>query len=81
MVCGINQLVGVYFVLSAIKSIFSARKGKIKEKKFNAMVVVNGLLQCEFTNELRAYREDIQIICNHIAVKNQTYFLCNCICL
>ena len=35
----------------------------------------NELLQCEFTNELRTYREDIQIICNHIAVENQTYFL------
>jgi len=32
-------------------------------------------LQCEFTNELRTYREDIQIVCNHIAVENQTYFL------
>ena len=32
-------------------------------------------MQCEFTNELRTYREDIQIICNHIAVENQTYFL------
>ena len=37
----------------------------------------NELLQCEFTNELRTYREDIQIICNHIAVENQTCFL-NC---
>ena len=35
----------------------------------------NELLQCEFTNELRTYREDIQIICNHIAVENQTCFL------
>jgi len=32
-------------------------------------------LQCEFTNELRNHREEIQIICNHIAVENQTYFL------
>ena len=32
-------------------------------------------MQCEFTNELRTYREDIQIICNHIAIENQTYFL------
>ena len=35
----------------------------------------NKLLQCEFTNELRTYREEIQIICNHIAVENQTYFI------
>ena len=32
-------------------------------------------MQCEFTNELRTYREEIQIVCNHIAVENQTYFL------
>ena len=32
-------------------------------------------MQCEFTNELRNHREEIQIICNHIAVENQTYFL------
>ena len=35
----------------------------------------NELLQCEFTNELRTYREDIQIICNHIAVEIRPYFL------
>ena len=35
----------------------------------------NELLQCEFTNELRTYREDIQIICNHIAVEIRLYFL------
>ena len=35
----------------------------------------NELLQCEFTNELRTCREEIQIICNHIAVENQTCFL------
>ena len=32
-------------------------------------------MQCEFTNELRTYREDIQIICNHIAVEIRPYFL------
>ena len=32
-------------------------------------------MQYEFTNELRYYREDIQIICTQIANKNQTYFL------
>ena len=32
-------------------------------------------MQCEFTNESRPYREKIQIVCNHIAVENQTYFL------
>ena len=32
-------------------------------------------MQCEFTNELRNHREEIQIICNHIAVENQTFFL------
>ena len=32
-------------------------------------------MQCEFTNELRNHREDIQIVCNHIAVENRTYFL------
>ena len=32
-------------------------------------------MQCEFTNELRTYREEIQIICNHIAVKIWPYFL------
>ena len=53
-------------------------KGKIKGKKSSKSYVLdlgNELLQCEFTNELRTYREDIQIICNHIAVENQTYFL------
>ena len=39
------------------------------------MVLGNELLQCEFTNELRTYREDIQIICNHIAVEIRPYFL------
>ena len=32
-------------------------------------------MPCEFTNELRTYREDIQIVCNHIAVEKRTYFL------
>ena len=32
-------------------------------------------MQCEFTNELRTYREDIQIVCNHIAVEIRPYFL------
>ena len=32
-------------------------------------------MQCEFTNKLRTYREDIQIICNHIAVEIRPYFL------
>ena len=53
-------------------------KGKIKGKNyqnFEVLVLDNGLLQCEFTNELRNYREDIQIICNHIADKNKNYFL------
>ena len=31
--------------------------------------------KCEFTNELRIYREDIQIVYNHLAVKNPLYFL------
>ncbi|MBQ3598067.1 MAG: hypothetical protein II987_02245 [Clostridia bacterium] len=35
----------------------------------------NELLQCEFTNELRNHREEIQIICNHIAVEIRPYFL------
>ena len=53
-------------------------KGKIKGKKSSKSYVLdlgNELLQCEFTNELRTYCEDIQIVCNHIAVENQTYFL------
>ena len=53
-------------------------KGKIKGKKSSKYYVLdlgNELLQCEFTNELRTYREDIQIICNHIAVEIQPYFL------
>ena len=53
-------------------------KGKIKGKKPSKSYVLdlgNELLQCEFTNELRTNREDIQIVCNHIAVENQTYFL------
>ena len=32
-------------------------------------------MQCESTNELRNHREEIQIICNHIAVEIQPYFL------
>ena len=32
-------------------------------------------MQCEFTNELRTYREEIQIICRHIAVEIRPYFL------
>ncbi len=32
-------------------------------------------MQCEFTNELRTYREKIQIICNHIAVEIRPCFL------
>ena len=32
-------------------------------------------MQCEFTNELRNHREEIQIICNHIAVEIRPYFL------
>ena len=32
-------------------------------------------MQCESTNELRNHREEIQIICNHIAVENRPYFL------
>ena len=39
------------------------------------MVLGNELLQCEFTNELRNHREEIQIICNHIAVEIRPYFL------
>jgi len=35
----------------------------------------NELLQCEFTNELRNHREEIQIVCNHIAVEIRPYFL------
>ena len=53
-------------------------KGKIKGKKSSKSYVLdlgNELLQCEFTNELRNHREDIQIVCNHIAVEKQTYFL------
>ena len=53
-------------------------KGKIKGKKSSKYYVLdlgNELLQCEFTNELRTYREDIQIICNHIAVEIRPYFL------
>ena len=53
-------------------------KGKIKGKKSSKYYVLdlgNELLQCEFTNELRTYREDIQIICNHIAVEIRLYFL------
>ena len=53
-------------------------KGKIKGKKSSKYYVLdlgNELLQCEFTNELRTYREDIQIVCNHIAVEIRPYFL------
>ena len=32
-------------------------------------------MQCEFTNELRTYREDIQNVCNHITVEIRPYFL------
>ena len=32
-------------------------------------------MQCEFTNELRNHREEIQIIGNHIAVEIRPYFL------
>ena len=32
-------------------------------------------MQCESTNELRNHREEIQIICNHIAVEIRPYFL------
>ena len=32
-------------------------------------------MQCEFTNELRNHREEIQIVCNHIAVEIRPYFL------
>lgn len=31
--------------------------------------------KCEFTNELRNHREEIQIVCNHIAVEIRPYFL------
>ena len=53
-------------------------KGKIKGKKSSKSYVLdlgNELLQCEFTNELRTYREDIQIVCNHIAFEIRPYFL------
>ena len=53
-------------------------KGKIKGKKSSKYYVLdlgNELLQCEFTNELRTYREKIQIICNHIAVEIRPCFL------
>ena len=32
-------------------------------------------MQCEFTNELRNHREEIQIVCNHIAVEIWANFL------
>ena len=32
-------------------------------------------MQCEFTNELRTYREDIQIVCNYLAVEKTLCFL------
>ena len=53
-------------------------KDKIKGKKSSKSYVLdlgNELLQWKFTNELRTYREDIQIICNHIAVEIRPYFL------
>ena len=58
-----------YFVLTLPESIIRA---KLRERIIEFLDLENELLQCEFTNELRNYREDIQIICNHIAVKNQT---------
>ena len=65
-----------YFVLPLPKSIIRAktRAGIIE---FSVLDLENELLQCEFTNELRNYREDIQIVCNHIAVENPTCFLCS----
>ena len=56
-----------YFVLPMPESIIRA---KSRERIIEFLDLENELLQCEFTNELRNYREDIQIICNHIAVKN-----------
>ena len=61
-----------YFVLPLPKSIIRA-KSRAKIIRILVYDLGNELLQCEFTNELRNYREDIRIICNHIAVKNQTY--------
>ena len=50
-------------------------KVRVRVIKNFGLDLENELLQCEFTNELRTYREDIQIVCNHIAVENQTRFL------
>ena len=53
-------------------------KGKIKGKnssKYYVLDLGNELLQCEFTNELRTCREDIQIVCNHSAVSDKDYYI------
>lgn len=63
-----------YFVLPMPESIIRA-KSRARIIKF--LRLGNELLQCEFTNELRNYSEDIQIVCNHIAVENPTCFLCS----
>ena len=53
-------------------------KGKIKGKNHSNLMFwfwETNCCKCEFTNELRTYREDIQIVYNHLAVKNPLYFL------
>ena len=53
-------------------------KGKIKGKNHSNLMFwfwETNCCKCEFTNELRIYREDIQIVYNHLAVKNPLYFL------
>jgi len=64
-----------YFALTLPESIIRA-KSRARIIKILRFILGNELLQCEFTNELRTYREDIQIISGHIAVKSQAYFLC-----
>lgn len=59
-VCSPYAVICVYAVLSLP---VRENKGKYKGKAR----WVNGLLQCEFTNEMRVYRDDNQIICIHIA--------------
>ena len=63
-----------YTVLPLPKQIIRA-KSRARNINFLVSDLGNELLQCEFTNELRTYREEIQIVCNHIAVEIRPYFL------
>ena len=69
------QLVMTHYLLFPLSESIIRAKSRARIIKF--LRLGNELLQCEFTNKLRNYREDIQIVCNHIAVENPTCFLCS----